>query len=602
MDDGSASIFCFTPLRVTISESDRLRAAPPSPESSLGPVGSAPAIAQGPGPVCPSDSSSDLMALVQDVRREVGELRARVHGLERENLELRQQVGYWKSRHRDALVRVAALEQKVEQLEGEKRQLQADLFGRRSETQAGNDRSNDLDDPQDDSQKPKRNRGQQPGNPGPKRRDYSHLPGREQFVELPPEQSVCPCCGLPLLPLSDTEDAEQIEIEVSAYRRVIRRRRYRRTCTCDGPTTLTAPPPPKLIPKGRYGISVWVEILLDKYFSYRPTERLLASWRLFGLDLAPGTVTDGLKQLEVLLRPIDEALKKRNRQGDLHQGDETRWRVFIALEGKQGYVWWLWVVLGPDTVIYLLEASRSHTVPENHFRAESRGVLMVDRYSAYKAMIWVKDGVLVLAFCWAHVRRDFIRVGKGWPELKTWALEWLRRIRGLYRLNDRRLAAQNDAVAFGEADGRLRQAVAAMKTEMETELARADLATPCRKALDSLQDHWEGLTRFVDDPRIPMDNNASERRARGPAVARKNFYGSGSLWSGQQAAAMFSILATLSLWKLNARKWLTWYFEQCAAAGGKVPKDIQPFLPWNLDAAKRSELGEPGLAEGVDTS
>jgi len=601
MDDGSASIFCFTPLRVTVSELDRRRAAP-SPESSLDPVLTAPANAQGPCPVGPSDSSTELMARVQDLCRQVGQLHAKVDRLERENLELRQQVGYWKSRHRDALNRVSALEQKVEQLEGQKRQLQADLFGRRSEAQPGNDRSKDLDDPQDDSQKPKRNRGQQPGNPGPKRRDYSHLPGREEFVELAPEQSVCPCCGLPLQPLSDTEDAEQIEIEVSAYRRVIRRRRYRRTCTCNGPITLTAPPPPKLIPKGRYGISVWVEILLDKYFSYRPTERLLASLRLLGLDLAPGTVNDGLKQLEVLLRPIYEALKKRNCEGDLHQGDETRWRVFIALEGKQGYVWWLWVVLGLDTVIDLLEASRSHTVPENHFRAESRGVLMVDRYSGYKAMIWVKDGVLVLAFCWAHVRRDFIRVGKGWPELKTWALQWLRRIRVLYRLNGDRLTVQKDAAVFGEADGRLRQAVTEMKTEMETELVRADLATPCRKALESLQGHWEGLTRFVDDPRIPMDNNASERQERGPAVARKNFYGSGSLWSGQQAAAMFSICATLSLWKLNPRKWLTWYFEHCAAAGGKVPKDIQPFLPWNLDAAKRRELEEPGLPESDDTS
>ena len=401
---------------------------------------------------------------MQDLRRQVGALHAKVDRLERENLELRQRAGYWKSRHRDALDRISALEQKVEQLEGEKRQLQADLFGRRSEARPGNDRSNDLEDPQDDSQNPKRNRGQQPGNPGPKRRDYSPLPVREEFVELPPEQCVCPCCGLPLRPLSDTEDAEQIEIEVSAYRRVIHRRRYRRTCTCDGPITRTAPPPPKLIPKGRYGISVWVEILLDKYFSYRPTERLLAAWRLSGFGLGTGHRHLGLKHLEVLLRPIDEALKARNAQGDLHQGDETRWRVFIALEGKQGYGWWLWVVLGPDTVIYLLDASRSHTVPEDHFRAESRGVLVVDRYAAYKAMSWVKDGVLVLAFCWAHVRRDFIRVGKGWPELKTWALEWLRRIRVLYRLNDRRLAAPKDAAAFGEADGRLRHAVAEMKT------------------------------------------------------------------------------------------------------------------------------------------
>ena len=138
-----------------------------------------------------------------------------------------------------------------------------------------------------------------------------------------------------------------------------------------------------------------------------------------------------------------------------------------------------------------------------------------------------------------------------------------------------------------------------MKKQMETELARADLATPCRKALESLQEHWEGLTRFVDDPRIPMDNNASERRGRGPAVARKNFYGSGSQWSGQLAAAAFSIFATLSMWKLNPRKWLTWYFEQCAAAGGKVPADIQPFLPWNLSDEKKKELRDTGLPKGT---
>ena len=329
---------------------------------------------------------------------------------------------------------------------------------------------------------------------------------------------------------------------------------------------------------------------------------MLNSWRLLGLDLAPGTITDGLRRLEVLLRPIYEALKQRNPQGDLHQGDETRWPVFVPMEGKEGHGWWLWVVKGLDAVIYLLDPSRGHMVVENHFGAQSRGVLVVDRYAAYKAMTRVKDGVIVLAFCWSHVRRDFIRVGKGWPELKTWALEWLRRIRLLYRLNDRRLAVRRDATAFGAADGCLRQAVAAMKTQMETELARADLATPCRKVLESLRAHWEGLTLFVDDPRIPMDNNTSERLERGPAVARKNFYGSGSLWSGQLMAALFSILATLAMWKLNPRKWLTWYFEHCAAAGGKVPQDVQSFLPWNLSAEKKKELGEPGITEGIDSS
>jgi transposase len=347
---------------------------------------------------------------------------------------------------------------------------------------------------------------------------------------------------------------------------------------------------------------VWVEVVLEKDFGYRPTERLLGSWRLWDLDLAPGTVTDGLQRLEVLLRPIYQALRARNRQGDLHQADETRWPVFVLREGKEGYGWWLWVFLGPDTVVFVLNVSRGHEVPEHHYQAESRGVLVVDRYSAYKAMSWVKQGSLVLAFCWAHVRRDFIRVGKGWPQSKTWALAWLRRIRALYRLNRRRLAAENGTATFRQVDGDLRRAVAEMKAQMETELARADLATPCRKALESLREHWEGLTRFVDDPRIPMDNNASERRGRGPAVARKNFYGSGSKWSGDLAAAAFSIFATSSMWQLNPRRWLTWYFERCAAAEGKVPGDIQAFLPWNLSDEKKMELRDIGLPEGDDTS
>jgi transposase len=553
-------------------------------------------------PSCrPDNSTLELIAMVATLRQEFAELRAANQRLERENLEFRQQAAYWKSRHRDALQRIAGLEQKVEQLEGEKRQLKADLFGRSTETTTRSDRSNHLDDPQDDSPEPQRKRGQQPGNAGPKRRNYSHLPVRPAISELPPEQCVCPDCGLPFLPHGYTEDSEQIEIEIDPYRRVIRRRRYRRTCTCDGPNTVAAPPAPKLIPKGRYGVSVWVEVLLDKYFSYRPTERLLASWGLLGLDLAPGTVTDGLRQLEVLLRPIYEALQERNRHGDLHQADETRWPVFVITEDKEGYGWWLWASLSPDTVVYLLDPSRAHTVPENHYQADARGALVVDRFSAYKAMSQVKKGLMVLAFCWSHVRRDFIRVGKGWPQLKSWALEWLRRIRVLYQLNDRRLAVEKGSAAFLKADDCLRQAVAEMKKQTETELSRAELATPCRKALESLREHWEGLTRFVDDPRIPMDNNASERRERGPAVARKNFYGSGSKWSGQLAAAAFSIIGTLSMWKLNPRKWLTWYFEQCAAAGGRVPADIQAFLPWNISEEKK-ELRDTGLPEEDDTS
>ena len=184
---------------------------------------------------------------------------------------------------------------KNEQLRGEVRKPQAERFGRRSEKQLGGDLSNELEDPADDT--PKRRRGRQPGQAAPRRRDYSHLPAREEFLDLPQAEQVCPHCGRPLKACGG-EDSEQLEIEIGVYRRVMRRRRSRRTCDCPGPRTVTAPPPPRLIPKALLGVSVWVEILPDKFAGHRPTRRLLEQWRLLGLDLAAGTVTDGLQRLE----------------------------------------------------------------------------------------------------------------------------------------------------------------------------------------------------------------------------------------------------------------------------------------------------------------
>jgi transposase len=545
-------------------------------------------------PLQAASADADLTALVTRLLAEVDQLRAAVADLQRENLQLRQQAGYWQSRHADAVRRIAALEQENEQLRGENRKLQAERFGRRSEKQSSRDRSNELEDPTD--AQPKRQRGRQPGQPAPRRRDYSHLPEREQFIELPETAQNCPECGQPLKACG-SEDSEQLEIETLVYRRVIRRQRCQRTCGCPGPRTVTASPASKLIPKSLLGVSVWVEILLDKFASYRPTQRLLEQWRLLGMDLAAGTVTDGLQRLEPLLKPILEALLQRNRQSHYKQADETRWLVFVEQQGKVGFGWWLWAFSSKDTVVYILDDSRSHQVPEDHYPPQAGGVLMVDRYSAYKAMLQVKNGTLILVFCWAHVRRDFVRVGKGWPELKSWALDWLRRIRDLYRWNRQRLARASDAAA----QTGLEQVVAAMRQQLDAELADPALRMPARKTLTSLQEHWTGLTHFVNDPRIPLDNNLSERRLRGPALGRKNYYGSGALWSGRLAATLFSILATLKLWQINPRLWLSWYLQSCAEAGSRTPTDIEPFLPWNLSDDIRAKWQLTASTQKTDT-
>ena len=538
----------------------------------------------------PATEPADVSDLVRQLCREVLDLRQEVHELRRENAELRQQAGYWKGMHARAVQRAERLEAEVQQLRGENRKLQDQLFGRKSEAASSRDRSNDLGGGDDPAPTTPTKRGQRTDQPGPTRRDYSHLPAVEELRELPEEQRVCPQCGAALSP-SDTEDSEQIEIEVRTYRRRIRRRRYQRTCTCSNcPRTVTAPPAPKLIPKGLLGVSVWVESLLDKFASHRPTERLLSQGRLLGLNVAAGTVAGGLERLEPLFQPVYDALRARNAEAAFAQADETRWLVFIDLEGKTGHRWWLWVFLGADTVIFRLDPTRSHEVPEGHFPADARVVLMVDRYSAYKAMAQVKLGHVVLVFCWSHVRRDFITVGKGWPASKEWALAWLRRIRDLYRHHRQRRISQAGGAEFVAADAAVRQTVAAMQAQAAAELADAKLPTPCRKVLASLQEHWDGLTRFVDDLRIPLDNNASERQVRGPALGRKNYYGSGALWSGRLAAMLFSLFATLTLAQINIRTWLTWFLESCAQNGGRVPSDIGPFLPWKMSEEKRREM------------
>jgi transposase len=539
----------------------------------------------------------ERLDLLDQLRSELTQLRTEVATLRRDNLELRQQAGYWKGMHARALERLAAVEQDNQHLRGEVARLNAQLFGQKSEKQSRKDRSNHLDGLDDDDGDNPTPKPAQRSRQGSKRRDFQHLPVREEFLELPESERLCPRCGQPWRQRSDTEDSEQIEVEVQAYRRRLRRRRYQATCRCFGCQTRTAPRPAKLIPKSRLGTSVWVEILLDKYASHRPTERLLAAWELLGLGIAPSTVVGGLQRLVPLFEPLYQAIRERVRLSPFQQADETRWLVFVVQEGKEGYRWWLWVFLGTDAVVYVLDPRRSHDVPEGHFQAGGPVVLLVDRLSSYKAMAPVHDGWVVLAFCWAHVRRDFIAVAKSFPELQPWALAWLRRIRRAYRHNDQRQKQLGQA-GFAEPDLALRSVLEAMQAQAAAELSAATLRQPCRKVLVSLQEHWEGLTRFVDDPHIPMDNNASERRLRGPAVGRKNYYGSAAVWSGQLAAMLFTLLATLQQWQINPRTWLRWYLDACAAAGGRAPASVAAYLPWHLSAAQREAMKNPAGGSG----
>jgi transposase len=564
--DGSVSVACFTPLRVAVDELHHAQDAVRASATAAPPSGAAPS-ASGPCPVCP---------------------------LLEKQLQASREAAYWRAMHRRAVERETQLQQRLAQLEAKLRRREQQLFGRKTETSSSTQTATTTSSTDSAS---KRSRGQQTGRPGHGRRDYSQLPATVEEAELTGNDCCCPQCQLPFEPIAGTEDTTVLEIAVRAHRRIVRRRRYRPTCQCGVVAqVVAAPPPPRLIPKSLLGISVWVTVLLDKYLFYRPTYRLLADLASHGLDLSLGTLTDGLQRLLPLFEPLYEALVQRSRQQPLWHADETRWLVFAMTEGKVGYRWYLWVFHGSEVVVFVLAAGRAHDVPEEHLGPDARGIMVVDRYKAYQAIAQVKGGQIVLAFCWAHVRRDFLAVARTWPAQESWALTWLAGISQLYVLNDARLQVQ-DTPAFAAADVALRGAVTALGGQGEAELAAAHVHPARRKVLESLGEHWTGLTVFVEHPEVPMDNNTAERVQRGPVVGRKNYYGSGAVWAGRLAAMMFSLFQTLTLWNLNPRLWLTAYLTASAQAGGQAPPDLASYLPWNLTAQRRQEWSMPGEEE-----
>lgn len=390
---------------------------------------------------------------------------------------------YWKAMHDRARQREQQLPQRVAELEAPLRLREQQLFGKKTASHAA---AAQATTPTTPDAPPRRRRGQQPGQPGPRRRDYAHLPAVVEDHDLPADECCCRCCGRPFAPVSGTEDSTILEVEVKAHRRVIRRHRYRPTCDCGAhPGIVTAPPAPRVIPKSILGVSLLVELLVDKYLSYRPTYRLRADLATRDLDLSLGTVTDAWQRLRPLFEPVYEALAEHSRRPPLWHGDETRWLVFATVEGKVGFRWYLGVFHSEAVVVFVLAQGRAHDVPEQYLGPQAEGIMVVDRYQAYQAIDQVKKGLSVLAFCWAQVRRDFVTVARTWPEQESWALGWVERIGAIYRLNDERRAVREQPYEDAEADYELRSAVSALPQQGVAELAEEDLHPARRKVLES---------------------------------------------------------------------------------------------------------------------
>lgn len=464
-----------------------------------------------------------------------------------------------------------------------------------------------------------RKRGAQPGHRGSGRHIPNNLPNIPKDVELPEAEQHCAQCGQPYRETSLTEDSSEVDIQVQVRVIRYRRKRYERQCNCDGPRLITAPVPPKLIAKGKFSIPSWVKFLLDKYYAHVPLTRQIASLQFLGLPVCKGTLIGGFKRIKTYLDPLYEYFLAHLRTARRLHADETRWRVFAQVDGKTGHRWWLWVFLSDEVVGYVLDPFRSTAAARKalsipiskeeaitlsqlpstddtpdpvifwfdgkpYLLSPNLSTISADRYIVYTLI----DGRIQVAFCWVHVRRDFVDFQKAHvdqPELAAWADTWIKDIARLYQLNDERLAVRSRPTLFAQAQAKLEAALEKMKSKCD----ELDGLTPKQqKILISLKKHWTGLTSFVANPDIPMDNNVSERMLRGPACGRKIYYGSRARWAGELAAMLFTIIQTCLLNDINPYAFLIHYFEECARLGS-APTDLSPFAPWEL---KKNDLPE----------
>jgi hypothetical protein len=363
-------------------------------------------------------------------------------------------------------------------------------------------------------------------------------------------------------------------------------------------------------------------LLVERYVAGRSQNSLVTGLARQGADISPATLVGTCAQAGALLAPLEEQIVARSRDSWHLHADETSWHVFTPDDGDGPARWWLWVFIGADTTCFVMDPTRAGTVLARHAGIDPdtgqlsaaddggprRLVISSDFYTVYASAGKKTDGLTNL-YCWAHIRRYFVRAGDANPtQLAYWTQDWLDRIKALYRAHDELTDAWNASVApaaghaAAEATTRLHDAYTAWDAALETidtarqaQMKSPGLQQPAKKALATLDREWDGLATHRDYPMISLDNNTSERALRRPVLTRKNAYGSRTDDTARLAATVWTVTATAEMASLNTLTYLTAYLDACGHHGGKplTGPDLQRFLPWTAAPADLHTWAQP---------
>ncbi|MFQ5620103.1 MAG: IS66 family transposase [Rhodospirillales bacterium] len=372
---------------------------------------------------------------------------------------------------------------------------------------------------------------------------------RERIEHHPPrEERICPCCREPMTIFGEEITEELDYVPASFVVRQYVRPKY--ACKRCQEGVVVAELPARPIPKGIPGSGLLAQVLTSKYADHLPLNRQQGIFRRHGIELAASTMCDWVRDMADLLSPIVIEMKRQVLASHLINTDDTP----VVVQGPSGRPCgkgYLWVYIGDGRqAIFEFTQTRSRAGPLG-FLGDYEGYVQADAYGGYDVLFKPLDdggaSPRVEVGCWAHARRKFYDA----------RLDDRRRCTEMLALIGRLYEVERDAKEL-DPDARCalrRERSAPVLNEIEAKLQAWSIEllpkNPVAQAVGYARAQWKALTRYIDDGRLPIDNNIAERALRMAAVGRKNWLFFGSDAGGHRAAVIYSLVAGCKLSRID---------------------------------------------------
>ncbi|MEA3073105.1 MAG: hypothetical protein QOD29_4551 [Alphaproteobacteria bacterium] len=415
-----------------------------------------------------------------------------------------------------------------------------------------------------------------------------HLPRVD--ITIAPEDTDCPCCKTPMHVIGE-EKSERLDV-IPAQFRVIVTHRPKYACRACEQAVVQAPAPERLIKSGLPTEAMVAYVLAAKYAWHLPLYRQAQILLSQGIAIERATLAFWVGYAAAELKPLYLRLRALILGSVKIAVDETVAPVLDPGRGrtKKGYFWAIarddraWGGTDPPAVAYTYAPGRG-AVHALKLLETYRGIVQCDGYAAYKSIADdARAGdAIMLAFCWAHLRRKFFDIAKGGSA--PIASEALERIAALYAI-EKTIRGRSADARHAVRQEKSKPLVLALKTWLDEQLARVSAKSVIAEAIRYGLNHWDGLTRFLEDGRIELDTNIVERGMRPIALNRKNALFAGHDQGAENWAAIASLVETCKLHGVDPQ---AYFADVLTKLVNLWPESrLDELLPWAWATSRRT--------------